>query len=469
MLLCLSIIIILILFFIFKQKKQYHIFDKENRICIYHGINVSNSSKYNNKYLPWQTKDDFKTLQQYGFNLVRYLVFWDALEPSENNYNNKYIEETRERIGWLQELGIDVIIDIHQDIYCKKFTGNGFPLWTCNDENIKFEQKTPWTLNLYEPAVTTSYKNFWNNEYLQQKYLDVVQLVYDEFANKFDNVIGVDIMNEPFPIVSNDLLNVIKEKNILALKSKYIKQIFNFEKQYLSKLINDIISRIKTDKKIIFEPVIYTSSGLPSNLKINKDSRIIYAPHYYDVFCHSDKPYNDYNSFLMSTAMKLKINESLKYKCPIIYGEWGISDKAENYLDFINDFYNLTEDYGIGWIYFSHDLEHPFSLFNEDKSPNEKLKNILQPYPQRIAGRNFKVVSYYEVVNDDNDILCFELKYDNIGLKSNTIIYLPYCLNDKINIETKSDLSFEKFENYTLIHMLNTNEKLQSIKIKVKE
>src|ERR1019366_9991020 len=66
---------------------RYPLRDRENRIVFYHGVNISNAAKSAPGFLSWQTKDDYARLRRWGFNCVRYLVFWEAVEPREGVYD----------------------------------------------------------------------------------------------------------------------------------------------------------------------------------------------------------------------------------------------------------------------------------------------------------------------------------------------------------------------------------------------
>ena len=454
-----ALTLVAIIFLSCASAKTKHILDSDGRITIYHGINVANSGKHSPDHLPWTTKEDLARLKTWGFNLVRYLVFWEAIEPTEGNIDSNYINATRERITWLQELGIDVIVDIHQDIYASKFTGNGFPVWTINDDGLPFTEQHPWSANLLEPAVIASYKNFWTNETLKKKYVELVKLVFAEFADPFSNVLGVDVMNEPFPIVSQEFVKAIKEKKITDIKAKYLTEIANFEKQYLDRLYTDIAANVKTNKKIFFEPVIYTSAGIPSRLKFKPEDNWVYYPHYYDPFCHESKPYKETNEKLMKASVLIKNFEAYRFRTPILYGEWGIGQTVENFQQYIIDFMNLADKHVYGWTYFCYDPGHPFSPIDANKEETPQCKTLVRPYPQKIAGINPK----FKITGN-----VFELTYELSGKttlpgdeRDVTIIFVPGAVLTRFKVET--DGYVQNADNLILYH--NTAKKIQKIKI----
>jgi len=363
--------------YFYKPKKgEYHyITDKTGRICIFHGANVSNYSKGAPDFLPWQTKDDFTKLKAWGFNLVRYIVLWEAIEPARGlgiqpqTYNTAYIQATLERLQWLKELGIDVIIDFHQDIYAKRFTGNGFPDWTVHDGGVPFVCQTPWNMNYFQPAVVNAYDYFWKDSELQSAYINMLQYVMAQFDG-LENVIGFDVMNEPF-----------------------LSTIHSFEKKVLTdfyEVIQIMMNANNFKSEMCFEPEMYTSAGIPSNLKFKSDRNCLYVPHFYDAFCHQGSAYKSLNKAIMTRAIAIKQREAQKFGVPLLIGEFGISASVKGYDQYLKDFVRTSNEGLFGWLYYSMDRrsQEDFGLINDDGTPSSQLMAILSVYPQRIAGKN---------------------------------------------------------------------------------
>lgn len=374
-----------------KDKAMKFILDEKNRRVIYHGVNVSNSAKHAPGYLPWQTKDDFARLKDWGFNMVRYLVFWQAIEPTKGSYNAEYMQKTFERINWLEELGIDVLIDFHQDVYSEKFEGNGFPAWTAVD--LPFTKRSPWNLNYTEPAVIASFNNFWRSKELQNRYIAALDHVLEAIA-PLRNIIGVDVMNEPFQGT-----------------------LFNFEKYTLTNFYNRVQAMmIENNHKtiIFFEPTMLTSSGMPTNLKFKPRPGSVFCPHYYDIFCHEGANYTWLNKWLMKRSLEIKIREAQDLGIPLILGEFYVGSKVKGYLNYIKDLIDIANKYFMGWVYYSYDKGN---IINETGAGNASLEALINIYPQKIAGKN--ISSSYS-----NNI--FILKYEtDYSIEGATEIFIP--------------------------------------------
>jgi endoglycosylceramidase len=377
-----------------------YMIDADGRIVVYHGVNVSNTAKHSEGHLPWQTQADFAQLPDWGFNLVRYLVFWEAIEPAEGEYDDAYIAQTITRIGWLRERGVDVLLDVHQDLYGPRFTGNGFPDWTVNDEGLSFTERQPWNLNYLEPAVITAFNNFWRSDDLKARYVAMLEHLLGQ-VDAQPNVIGLDIMNEPFPGQDAD-----------------------FEAIALTRFYEDVQAMRQRNgfkTRLFFEPVIFTSAGLPSQLQFQPDADCVYSPHYYDVSCHEGGAYSDFAAWWMRQGVEGKVGEARRYGTPLCYGEFGISTQVDGWERYLDDFIGLMNSYGLSWTYYTFDKTNQdgFGIVDENGAGNERLGHLVEAYPQRIAGENPEI-EYGERM--------FELRYDPIALAAPTVVFVPASL-----------------------------------------
>lgn len=392
------------------SKKEVYFKDYYNRIKIYRGVNVCNYSKAALDLLPWHTEQDYARLKDWGFNLVRFLVFWEAIEPEKDKYNFDYLNKVKKHIKTLEKLGIDVIIDIHQDLYSRKFTGDGFPNWTLPEEKHTFKTQTPWWKNYFTPAVLDCYKHFWKNKDLKNKYVELVEVVSEIFID-CRNVIGIDVFNEPFP---------------------NFPFIWRFEKKYLNKFYTQIKQAVIC-KPLFFESWILTSAGTPTKLNPKLFSaRHFHIPHYYPPFCNGEGDYNKFNRLLTRISLKAKAIEAKRLNCPVIIGETGISPSVKNYTDFIEDLIELSNKYKINWLWYCYDKETHSShgLLDVDGKEREFVSNLVTIYPQRIAGAN---PEYY--IKDN--VFYFKCDYD-VSVTGTTNIFVP----DKFNYEVKTDLDY---------------------------
>lgn len=106
--------------------------DENHRIKIFHGMNAVY------KIAPWHptitgfdtentlSSIDAKNLKQWGFNVVRLGVMWPGVEPKERgNYNYTYLGQIEKIVNNLAAEDIYTVLDFHQDIWHRKFCGEG--------------------------------------------------------------------------------------------------------------------------------------------------------------------------------------------------------------------------------------------------------------------------------------------------------------------------------------------------------
>lgn len=403
-------------FWVPKKGETKYFRDSQDRIKIYRGVNVCNASKDSEDMLPWHTEKEYRMLKEHGFNVVRFLVFWEAIEPEENKYDESYMSKLKEHIKILNDLDISVIIDIHQDVFNKKFTGNGFPDWALPKNLPKFTQQRVWYMNYTQKAVIASYKNFWKSEKLQQKYVDMVVYLHEQ-VKEFPNILGIDLMNEPFPTLPF---------------------IFSFEKNKLSKLYLSIQTELQYKKNrlpLFFEPAIQTSAGLPSYVKcFGALSFKRYIPHYYSPFCHNKGEYRAIDKWLMKIALNAKARESQLLGSPFIIGEFGYGYNVGNRVAAIKDFMKIADTHAMSWTWYTYDRESDSTqgLLSDDGEPNAIMAVLSKPFPYSIAGSD--PVFYYDGYK-------FYLEYEgDPEIKAPTEIYIPGLLGD-VKTNTSFDLS----------------------------
>ncbi|MBW1762425.1 MAG: cellulase family glycosylhydrolase, partial [Deltaproteobacteria bacterium] len=136
------------------EEGTYFIRDDDGRVVILRGMNIMSSSKGHPERLPDLAEEDVERYaRQWGFNVVRYLIFWDAVEPSPGEYDTAYFDKTEERLDWFAANGVHVILDMHQDVYAARFCCDGAPEWAIEDDDLPFEQHPVWSFNYFAPAV----------------------------------------------------------------------------------------------------------------------------------------------------------------------------------------------------------------------------------------------------------------------------------------------------------------------------
>ncbi|KNF06273.1 hypothetical protein PSTG_00780 [Puccinia striiformis f. sp. tritici PST-78] len=70
-------------------------------------------------------------LVSWGFNLIRLVICWEALEHSGPGiYDLEYIDYITQLVQICEELNLNVLVDAHQDVWSRLCGGSGAPGWT---------------------------------------------------------------------------------------------------------------------------------------------------------------------------------------------------------------------------------------------------------------------------------------------------------------------------------------------------
>lgn len=128
--------------------------DPHSRQVTLHGINIAGDSKFpenpdvpshvsdgfldadnvsfvNRPFALSQADAHFSRLRSWGFNTIRYIFTWEALEHAgPGKYDEEYIDHTIAVLRRAKDYGFYVFMDPHQDVWSRFTGGSGSPLWT---------------------------------------------------------------------------------------------------------------------------------------------------------------------------------------------------------------------------------------------------------------------------------------------------------------------------------------------------
>ncbi|MGD2247526.1 MAG: cellulase family glycosylhydrolase [Candidatus Methanofastidiosia archaeon] len=229
--------------------------DSEGRTVLLRGVNLGGSTKvplclngtahktdfsghrnvsFVGRPFPLQKADDnFTRLKSWGFNCLRFLTTWEAIEHAgPGEYDTAYLEYLEKIITIANDYKFYVFIDFHQDVWSRMTGGDGAPGWlfekigldfTKFDEteaavvmNYRYPDDYPcmcWVQNYQRFAPATMFTLFFGGtdfaphcvidgqpvqEYLQDHYIKCAQQVAHRLKD-IPCVMGYDPMNEPHP------------------------------------------------------------------------------------------------------------------------------------------------------------------------------------------------------------------------------------------------------------------------------
>ncbi|MBI3178010.1 MAG: cellulase family glycosylhydrolase, partial [Deltaproteobacteria bacterium] len=299
--------------------------DERGAALLLRGVSVSNAAKDpNSGFVGWHTAADFARSSAWGFNAVRLLVFWEAIEPQPHQIDEDYLSRIDARVRWAGDAGLMVILDMHQDVYGRGFGHNGAPEWTCAQELYDgYVQPDPWYLGYLTREVRTCFDRFWASEDLRDHYARAWEAVAGRYAHT-PHVIGFDLYNEPFwGSAPADV----------------------FESQVLQPFYEELatrIERVAPGKLFFVQPTslvqlgsLYEASFAPFAMR-----NVVYAPHYYDAGVHDGRPY-DGDATAAADTLGAYARTARRIEAAFWLGEYGAPSGAAGAGDYLQDVESL--------------------------------------------------------------------------------------------------------------------------------
>ncbi|KAI6992161.1 glycoside hydrolase family 5 protein [Hortaea werneckii] len=253
--------------------------DPHNREITLHGINVAGDTKYPaHPPVPSHEKEHFfdgdtvsfvdrpfplgeapihfARLKRWGYNSIRYLFTWEALEHAgPGKYDEDFCRHTVEVLRVAKRYGFHVFMDPHQDVWSRFTGGSGAPMWTiyaCGLDPKEFAvteaslvqntwpdpadfPKMVWATNYQRIACQTIFTMFFAGkefapkcvidgkniqDYLQDHFIaacaHLARRIHEAGDLHGETVIGYESVNEPNNgfVGHPDLANIPKNQNL---------------------------------------------------------------------------------------------------------------------------------------------------------------------------------------------------------------------------------------------------------------
>jgi len=343
--------------------------DDEGRAIIMRGVNLAGAHK-NAPYLDDKQIADYARIRsEWGFNAVRFVMTWAAVEPDEGQFDDAYLDRVGERLAWASASGLMVVLDMHQDIYGEGFGFDGAPRWTCDASHYAaFVPQSPWFLNAQDPHVIACVDGFYTRADLQERFTEAWRHVATRFADE-PAVIGFDVLNEPhwgsYPI-------------------------FAFERDRLAPFYERVVTSVRevAPRWVAFlEPSASRNGGLATSLYELPFPDVMYAPHSYDIMAESGGGFdNERRQAILDNVAELA-REARELNAGLWIGEYGGVASKPGIVDYMTAQYDAAGSVAASTMYWSYDKSDGYGLLNPDGTEKANLLSALvRPYPARVAG-----------------------------------------------------------------------------------
>jgi hypothetical protein len=121
-----------------------------------------------------EADEHFSRLKHWGFNCLRFLITWEAIEHTgPKQYDKEFLEYIEEILKIAGEKELYVFIDPHQDCWSRMSGGDGAPGWTFEKVGIDFkkfhEAGAAWLMQYrYNPKNPSAYPSMsWSQSRIQ--------------------------------------------------------------------------------------------------------------------------------------------------------------------------------------------------------------------------------------------------------------------------------------------------------------
>jgi endoglycosylceramidase len=299
------------------------IVDELGRTVILRGVNANGLGQYHQEFadlpatLPL-TEDGFAGMAAHGFDVVRLLISWSALEPAPGQISTAYLDRIAEAVGWARAHDIYVLLDMHQDAWGPFVVTP--PGVTCPPPLVPavgWDGAPAWATPLAGTIATCTAGlrelSIAAQQAFTDLYLDVngvqshLVAAWAAVAGRLAGepaVVGYDLLNEPNPgllagVDDYVLLGAFYERAMTAIRA--------------AEAATGAPERIG-----FFEPSVLTGPlALPGPLPgLLQDGNLVYAPHLYNESI-SPLPGTLEDGFANAAAA------AATYGTPFFSGEWG--------------------------------------------------------------------------------------------------------------------------------------------------
>lgn len=371
------------------------IVDRCGRVVILRGVNVEGSSKGDTQagaHLPSSGLKGQATLDTWGWNVVRFLVFWGAMEPEQGKFDDRYLDGVQRWLDWYAKHDIHVVLDMHQDLYAWAVGGNGAPDWAVDTKGAavtKIPEGQPWYLQGASPAVQNAYQSFWNptagQPDLKAEYLAALSHLVERFA-RHPAVIGYDVMNEP-SFANGDLAATLAIQPQAAAGT--------FVNPNLTAFMQGGIDAVRAHDDqawVMVEPTsLLNAFPYAGDLEFDKlhdprtgPPRLAYAGHLYQQQVHDGKGYPENDPYL-ATWERYRAVEAQRMHAALWIGEWGGADQPR--MDaYVQELTGMADRLMAGWAYWSWDPGGWSPVEADGTTISANGRRLLRVQPRAIAG-----------------------------------------------------------------------------------
>jgi len=334
-------------------------------VLIPRGTNVAADAKHASDRLPRVAAGLFDRLrEELGFDTVRLLVFWDALEPAPGRWSASYLTALRRLVDDAGRAGLSVVIDMHQDVFGEGFGHAGVPEHAA--PGVLYDAFRPprrWALSYLELPVMRAFDGLWRDPSgLADAWARIAAALRGSEA-----LLAADLLNEPH--WGTDAPASFERSTLPEVQAA----------------LADAVRGALPDLAVALEPAPTASLGLGTALRSKVAPPAIYAPHFYPAALELGLGY-DGDRAALAQILETMCADAERMGLPLLIGEVGARSDVPGSAAYLRDVYDLFDGAMVGALQWDLSAATPYALLRPDGRPTRLARAIVRPHPSRIAG-----------------------------------------------------------------------------------
>ncbi len=352
---------------------RVYLADAEGRALQHRGFNTGKEMTADAAEI---TESLMATAEASGLDLMRLSWQWHKLEPTDDGWDEAYLDQVVAALDLAEQHGVSVILDNHQDVFGPRFGGNGVPDWATRDDGEPFviDPDDPWFVANLQPAVQAAWEHLYEDADLRAEQVESVLHVVDRVAGH-PALLGYDLLNEPFGKLrpGEDLLTAAARVESTQLTEMYQR-------------LTDAIRTVDTRSWIFVHPPNVASLGVATHLGRIDDPKVVYYPHFYDIGTESGTGFDPTSTF-HATWETAATPYAAANDVPMMVGEWGLPDPAiAGAGTFVDRSLAVLERATSGWTVFSWCAGSGYCVLDDAGALDPTWERLVQAWPRAIAG-----------------------------------------------------------------------------------
>jgi endoglycosylceramidase len=336
------------------------VFDDRGRQVLLRGVNVNQLGDYYqddpslDPVIPLR-RSDFAQIAAIGFNSVRLVLSWSALEPRRGAFDERYLKRIRKAVAWARDHRLYVVLDMHQDAWGKHIATppgetcppgfqpaigwDGAPRWATITDGLS---TCRIQLREVSPAVAQAFTNFYaDRDGIQDRLVRTWARLARSFAR--DPIIaGYDLLNEPHP-------GFAPGPHAATLLGAYYGRVIDAIRKAEDGVSGGRHHIVFFEPNVEWSATAQTATPPPS---FTDDENIVFAPHLYAGSLTADRALG-ISALSPSEGFELAQATAGVYRTTFWSGEWGWFGDPDDDRPLIEQYAEEEDEHLVGGAWWS--------------------------------------------------------------------------------------------------------------------